>query len=180
MTAGGDGPYSASIPGQSSNTVVQFYVEGTDGLGAVSTFPGRGRDSRALYEVASESTRNVDTLRFIVTPDDRSIVVPTTTSQDARNMSNRYAGTTLVRNGSEVFYDVEVRQIGSRWIRPNSGFKIRLDPAQKFNGVHDSLRFDINGLKEILFKQLVNRAGGSSVSLYDDIALHGVSVPGSR
>ena len=170
MSVNSDGQYEGEIPNQSSNRVVQFYVEGTDSLGATSTYPRRGRDSRALYQVAQDSSRSIETLRFIVIDGDRSTLRPTTTRNDARNMSNRYVGSTLVRDGNEVYYDVEARQIGSRWIRPNSGYKIRLRPDQKFNGVHESLRFDTNGLSEIILKQMVNRAGGSSVSLYDDIA----------
>ena len=75
-----------------------------------------------------------------------------------------------VRSGEEVFYDIEVRQIGSRFIRPNSGYKVKLSPEHRYFGEHDSIRLDMNGLDEIIYKQMVNRAGGSSVSLYDDIA----------
>jgi hypothetical protein len=35
----GDGIYSARIPGQATGATVAFYVEGTDSLGAVNTFP---------------------------------------------------------------------------------------------------------------------------------------------
>ncbi|MFM1768533.1 MAG: hypothetical protein RJA22_1062 [Verrucomicrobiota bacterium] len=35
----GDGLYSATIPGQAANASVAFYVEASDGLGAVNTFP---------------------------------------------------------------------------------------------------------------------------------------------
>ena len=63
-----------------------------------------------------------------------------------------------------------VRLVGSRWIRPNSGYKVRFHPDNAFYGVHDSIRLDLNGLAEIVMKQMVNRAGGSVSSAYDDIA----------
>ena len=50
---------------------------------------------------------------------------------------------------------------------PRTGPKIK----HKFYGVHGSIRLDINSLGEILMKQMVNRAGGSEVSMYDDLAL---------
>ncbi len=56
MTLSADGSYSATIDGQGDNTVVQFYVQGQDALGAVSTFPGTGAASRACtrWTTASE------------------------------------------------------------------------------------------------------------------------------
>ena len=49
-------------------------------------------------------------------------------------------------------------------------YKVKLGADDTFLGVHKSLRFDINGLGEILMKQMVNRAAGSEVSMYDDIS----------
>ena len=40
--------YSGAIPGQPAGTLVQFYVQAQDGLGASATFPSRGTNSRAL------------------------------------------------------------------------------------------------------------------------------------
>ncbi|MFC1757565.1 lamin tail domain-containing protein [Planctomycetota bacterium] len=167
MTDLGDGDYRASVPGQSRGRVVQFYIEAIDGNGASATFPAEGRDSRALYEVNTGASTSlpIDTLRIVMLPGDESELF-----SQVNRMSNHYRGATLVHNNGDVYYDIEVRQVGSRFIRPNSGYKVRLSPEQRFYGVHDSIRFDINGLKEVVYKQMINRAGGSSVSLYDDIA----------
>src|SRR4029453_9019960 len=43
--------FSASLPGKPSATVVQFFIEATDALGAISWLPAAGPDSRALYKV---------------------------------------------------------------------------------------------------------------------------------
>ena len=45
MTLSG-GIYTGTIPGQSAAAIVQFYVEGTDGLGRSPTFRLPGRQSR--------------------------------------------------------------------------------------------------------------------------------------
>ncbi|MFC1758768.1 lamin tail domain-containing protein, partial [Planctomycetota bacterium] len=83
-------------------------------------------------------------------------------------MSNALKGITLIHNDT-VFYDISARLIGSRFIRPNSGYKIVMKPEQPFFGVHDSIRFDLDGLREIVIKQALNRTGGSKASQYDDI-----------
>jgi hypothetical protein len=167
MTNAGDGMFIGTIPSQSSNTRIQFYVEGQDTLGALSTFPARGRDSRAMYLVRPETARQIDTFRLVLRSSDENAL---TGGNRFEQMSNRYVGTTLIVNGETAFYDVELRMVGSGFIRPSSGYKVKLDPEQRFYGVHDSLRFDANGTSEIVYKQMVNRAGGSSVSLYDDVA----------
>jgi hypothetical protein len=177
MTLGGDGLYKAFIPGQSSNDVVQFYVQGQDALGAVSTFPKEGEDSRAQFEVFDNIQTNnpVDTLRLVITPTDNSHLF---SSQE--RMSNDTVGATLIVNNTDVYYNIRVRQTGSRFIRPNSGYKVALNPEQKFHGVHESIRLDMNGLKEIYMKQMVSRAGGSSVSMYDDISYIATPQHGGR
>ena len=160
--------FRGTIPAQGNNSVVQFYVEGVDGNGAISTYPADGRESRALYQVvdsATDNTRNTDYFRIVLRSEDNAELF-----SGVNRMSNHLQGGTLIRNGTEAFYNVGVRQIGSRFIRPNSGYKIRMNSDEKYMGVHKSLRFDINGITEIAIKQMVNRAGGSSVSLYDDVS----------
>ncbi|MFT5523507.1 MAG: hypothetical protein ACI9HK_001454 [Pirellulaceae bacterium] len=167
MTLGGDGLYRAIIPERAANDVVQFYVAGQDAVGAVSTFPKEGEDSRAQYEVFEglQTNNPIDTLRLIIAPADNSHLF----SQQER-MSNDTVGATLIVNNKDIYYNIRVRQTGSRYIRPNSGYKVALNPEQKYHGVHESIRLDMNGLNEIYMKQMVSRAGGSSVSMYDDIS----------
>ena len=165
MTVNESGLYVASIPAHSSGTIVQFYVEAIDGQGVVSTFPADGADSRALYQVedGNGSNTGVDNWRIVVmeAEEDRFFL-------QTNRMSNWFLPMTLVHNGTP-YYDVSMRQIGSRWIRPNSGYKIRLNPEQLAYGIHDSVRFDMNGLAEVVMKQMLNRAGGHQASNYDDL-----------
>ncbi|MEM9656721.1 MAG: lamin tail domain-containing protein, partial [Planctomycetota bacterium] len=174
MTLNDDGVYQGIIPGQSTGSVVQFYVEGEDALGASSTFPAAGVDSRALYEVGarSDTRRPIDSVHILMLDSDQSDL-----QVRYNEMSNMYFGATIVHtiNADDgpiqvAYHDVEVRQVGSRFIRPNSGYKIRLRPDQKFYGVHESIRLDMSLPGEIYMKHMVARAGGSSVSMYDDVA----------
>lgn len=162
-----NGAYSAMIPGQSAGEVVQFYVEGIDGLGAASTFPADGAESRALYEVndGQGTTRPIETFRVVLRSGENSQLF-----SSVNTMSNNYVGGTLVVGNHTAFYDIGVRQIGSRFIRPNSGYKVNLHPDNRFLGVHKSVRFDIELLDEIIYKQMVNRAGGSETTMYDDLS----------
>jgi hypothetical protein len=106
----------------------------------------------------------IDRFRIILMDDERVALYRATNV-----MSNWFLPSTLIHNDT-AYYNVNTRLTGSRWIRPNSGYKVTLNPEQLFNGVHDSLRFDINGLAEIVMKQMLNRAGGHSASNYDDLA----------
>ncbi|HJQ81411.1 MAG TPA: lamin tail domain-containing protein, partial [Lacipirellulaceae bacterium] len=175
MTLDDDGLFKATIPGQSISSTVQFYVEGSDALGAVSTFPAAGAASRALYFVGagSATASPIDTVRIIMLGSDRNNL-----TVRYNEMSNQYIGASIVHtinsaNGpiDVAYHDVEVRQVGSRFVRPNSGYKIRLRPDQKFYGVHESIRLDMSNIGEIYMKHMVARAGGSSVSMYDDVAV---------
>jgi len=166
MTLDGDGNYRAAIPGHSSNTVVQFYVEGKDGQEVTSTFPAAGPDSRALYQVATESPRSIDTTRVVMLSSDYSALFGGNTVR----MSNQYLPCTLIAtsvHGQEAFYDSRVRQTGSRFTRP-SGLKVDVGPHQPYRGVHDSIRLDWTHAEEILMKHMITAAGGT-VSHYDDI-----------
>ncbi len=162
-----NGTYSGEIPGRTAGQVVQFYVQGTDALGAVSTFPQAGSESRALYQVddGQGSSRPIESFRIVLTSADNSQMF-----SDEDRMTNNYLGGTLIVGEHTVFYDAQIRQVGSRWVRPNSGYKVKFGSDNRYHGVHESIRFDINSLGEILMKQMVNRAAGSEVSMYDDIS----------
>lgn len=166
MTISESGIYESSIPAHEVGTVVQFFVRARDGLGLHSVFPAGGVDSCALYQVedGKKPVTEIDRLRMVQLEAD-------TDNLFARvdRMSNRFWPITLYHN-DEVFYDVSVRLVGSGFIRPNSGYKVKLHPDKAFYGVHDSVRFDLNGIAEIVLKQMINRAGGSQTSAYDDIA----------
>ena len=164
--AAGSSLYTASIPGFERGDIIQFYVEATDNAGLKSTFPEEGADSHALYQVEDGRgpRSDIDRIRLVMREaDERELFLNT------NRMSNRYIGATLVHNNT-IYHDIDVRQVGSRWIRPNSGYKVVFNTEKAFNDVHDSVRLDLNGMAEIVMKQMVNRAGIGQNSMYDDIA----------
>ena len=59
-----------SAAGLAAATTVQFYVEATDALGAVSSYPARGTNSRALYVVQDNQAAAppLHNFRIVMTP----------------------------------------------------------------------------------------------------------------
>ena len=176
MNDNGQGDYSATVPGQAASAVVQFYVEGQDTLGASSTFPADGDQSRALYKVQDNQAQlgEVHNLRIIMTAADADLL-----HANFNLMSNDPLGATIIYDETEVFYDVGVRMKGSTFGRTADQFVsyiVQFHPDHKFRGVHDSVAIDRSArgpvgspnVDELLIKQAFNHAGGVA-SNYDDI-----------
>ena len=184
MTQNDEGFYSAEIPGQNRNDIVQFYVSAVDSLGALSHFPADGPDSRALYSVESRDIPNdrVQSLRLVMTSADATFL-----HTNSQVMSNGRLGATAIYNDSEIFYDVGVRLRASGYGRRGSlaGFNIRFDPDHKFRDVHQSIAVDrgvvvsngrgggVSGRPgasphELLIYQIAHHAG-DLVGMYDDV-----------
>jgi hypothetical protein len=166
--------FRARIPGQPANRVVQFYVDGADGLGAASSYPARGTNSRALYAVqdqqAAPSPRH--NFRIIMTTAD-GLFLHTGTNA----LSNELLGCTVIYNEEEVFYDLGVRLKGSFVGRNTArvGFHVAFNREQPFRGLHEVVSVDraqqglIGGIAEVVAKHIANHAGGIP-SMYDDLA----------
>lgn len=177
MTAGTGGVYTGQVPGQAAAALVQFYVEATDGLGAKSAFPAAGRDSRALYRVEDNLANlgRVHNLRILMTRTDTDFL-----HLETNVMSNDRMGCTLVYNERQAFYDVGVRLKGSergRNVSGRVGFNLRLDPEDRFRGVHLSIQVDRSGgwkfggpfgQDEIVVKHVASHAGDLP-AMHDDL-----------
>ena len=171
MTRQGEG-YAGTIPAQASASIVQFYVEGTDDLGAVSTFPARGEYSRALYKVddglASSTLHN---FRIVMTEADADFM-----DTNIQLMSNEGLGSTLIFRETDVYYDVGVRYKSSERGRVSDsriGFKVAFNADRPFLGTHRSVAIDRSagqsvGQREMLINQIMNRGGGD-LSKYTDL-----------
>ena len=169
----GDGLYTSVIPGQPESTVVQFYLEAMDGLGAISTYPAAGMDSRALYKVydAQSATNGLHNFRIIMTSGD-AVFMHTTTNL----MSNERLGGTIVYNDQKSYYDVGIRLRGSQRGRVTDfrlGFNVRFNADELFQGVHRTVSIDRSeeayiGQREMLFNLMMNHAGGQ-ISKYSDL-----------
>ena len=167
MTGDANAGYSATIPGQSSGAIVQFYVEGTDALGASSTYPAAGNESRALIKV--DDGRAIDTkqnFRIILTAADSAVM-----HTPINILSNDRLGATIVYNESEVFYDAGVRLRGSMFSRQSTawtGFNVKFPADHIFRGIHETVTIKRAGVNEIIVKHLINQAGDIP-GMYDDI-----------
>lgn len=166
MTANA-GRFQAQIPGQPSESIVQFYIQGRDNAGAESTFPAQGPDSRALVKVGERptSTTGLHNLQIILTKADSQALVETVSL-----ISNKPMEATVIYEG-HVYYNVDVRLKGSAFGRQapsRRGFSVRFHADDLFRGIHKSIGIDRSGgwrfgrdfgQDEILVHQFFNRAG---------------------
>ncbi|MBN2182890.1 MAG: lamin tail domain-containing protein, partial [Sedimentisphaerales bacterium] len=173
MTSYGEDHYSATIPGQSASSIVQFYVEAEDGLGAVSMFPAAGPAARALYMVNDGlSDPRLHNFRIIMTQADADWM-----DNDRNYMSNDPIGATVIFMDRDIYYDVGVRLKGSLAGRHASlkvGYRVGFNAEKLFNGVLDNVSVDrsalpdLNRMPETLIHLAMNRCGGV-MSKYSDM-----------
>jgi len=159
--------FSGTIPAQSSDSVVQFFIQATDTRGARSTYPAAGTEARALIKVGTtESTAGKQTFRIIMTPADAALL-----HEFVNLMSDDLLGCTIVHNEREVYYDARIRLHGSMFSRtsPSStGFTVKFPSDHLFRGSCDSLVVRRSAMVESFLKHLLNKAGGLPAN-YDDI-----------
>lgn len=173
MTTHDGDRYAAAIPGNPAASVVQFWVVGEDAIGASSSFPASGPDSRALYQVddGKAATNGLHNLRIVVTKEDTDWLF-----DDKNVMSNDLLGATVIDDESEVYYDAGLRLKSSQRGRPVTsrvGFALRFGGERPFRGIYLGVMVDRSetggfGQREMLFNQAMNRAG-SVTSQYDDL-----------
>ncbi len=164
--------YSASIPGRPAGSIVQFYVEGADALGARSVFPADGTNSRALYQVDDglAATNGLHNFRVVTLTQDADVLLRT-----VNLMSNERVGCTVIYDECEIYYDVGLRLKGSEHSRtttPRLGFNVNFHSARKFRGIHGTVAIDRSestgfGQREMLIHQTLNHAGGVPTKYHD-------------
>lgn len=173
---GADGKGMGVLPGSRAGTVIQFWIEGIDVLGASSMAPAAGPDSRALIQVedGQGTARALQEIRLIMLPSDHSFQL-----QTLNLMSNERLGATAIYNREKITYDVGVRLRGSGAGRARDGasvrsFSIGFPDDQLFRGVHGSIGADRSARSpvsrrpdEIYIKHMFNHAGVPC--MYDDL-----------
>jgi len=179
MTQTDSGLFSAIIPPQPASALVQFYVEATDSLGAVSSFPAGGAKSRAM--IPWNDGRAALTLPSGVHPHNVRIVMTAADAADMYKlenvMSNEERPCTIIYDEYEVYYQAVARLKSSehgRYQENRVGYKLSFGSDEKFLGVHKDVTLDrsggvVAGQREILIKQVSNVAGGIHAT-QDDIA----------
>jgi hypothetical protein len=138
-----DGFYSAIVPGQTSGARVQFYIQATDALGAVSLFPAAGASSRAM--IPWFDNRAALTLPTGVHPHNVRIILTAADAADMYKlenvMSNEARPCTVILDEREVYYQAEVRLKSSehgRYQENRVGYKLSFGGDEKFLGVHET------------------------------------------
>jgi hypothetical protein len=172
--AGND--YIATIPARSTATVVQFYVEAVDALGAVSTYPAEGRNSRALYKVNDNQalSSRIHNFRLIMLPAEANLLHASTNV-----MSNGRSLCTVIYDESEVFYNCGLHLQSSERGRMDPtrvGFTVSFPADHLFRGTQNSITFDRSGgwsgkggrQDEIIMRHIINHAGDSP-DMYNDL-----------
>lgn len=168
MAPSSEGQYTASIPGFPTGTLVQFYVQAADALGAEGTYPPAGRDSGALYVVKDNQfeARRGHNLRLLLTPTNRDLLHAFTNV-----MSNDELPGTVIVDERRAYYDIGLRLKGSqrgRYSDTRVSFHVRFQPDDLFRDVHPVMLIDRSGAGdstgnkqlEILIKHLLTRVGG--------------------
>lgn len=175
MQRGLDNRFAGTIPGQLFARRVQFYVEATDGQGAVSQFPAAGPNSRAMYKVndRAATTGPRHNLRIVMTEDDLNKLFTQT-----NYLSNQRMGATVIWNEGQVYYDVDLRLKGSGFSRGSTatGVNMSFPRQQLLFGEHDTVAIDRQGAvwglgasqAELTAKHIANAAGGIPM-MYDDV-----------
>lgn len=172
MTPEAGGLFTGTIPGQSSSSIVRFYIRGRDSSLAESFFPVEAQDGGAFYKVQDNLADNSGirhNLRIVMSNSDRSFLF-----QNTNRMSNDRFPATVIEDEERVYYNVRIRLKASAFGRFQSGhygFNLEFQPDRLFRGVHQTISVERSpNLKELLAKMLMNRAGGGYWSFYDDVA----------
>ncbi|HWI58987.1 MAG TPA: lamin tail domain-containing protein, partial [Bacillota bacterium] len=167
MLPQGGGLFTGTLPGYPAGTLVQFYVQAVDELGAVATYPAGGQASGAFYRVA-DGKANLSlghNFRLLLTPANWALLRASTNL-----MSNATLPCTLIYDEQRAYYDLGVRLKGSLMGRYNDtrpSFHVEFQPDDLFRGVHPVLLLDCSGRpgsanqqEEIVVHHMILHAGG--------------------
>ena len=172
MSATTSGRYEGVIPGQASGAVIQYYLRGTDSLGAVALWPAAGPASRALCKVNDNTaaTNGWHNFRLITTNADRTFMHTTT-----EVMSNDRIEATVIDREGDIYYNAGVRLKSSQRGRSQTGrvgYNIDFPSDSLYRGAHAGVAVDRSegqapGQRELLFDIAISNSGGP-ISRYND------------
>ena len=152
-------------------------------LGATSTFPAAGANSRAMYEVNDNlgPSTPIESIRIVAKTSEAANLLTVTNI-----MSNQNIRATIIYNNSEVYYDVGLRLKGSSASRGSTqwggSYSIEFNPDHLFRGVYDEISLDSSGRGSGTSRSTraaasadaresnLNHAGAGLASNYDDLA----------
>jgi len=151
----GDGIWTGVIPGQPDDSVVEFYVEATDGAGNVTQFPPLPPadapptvlKNLAIYRVGDKvSPGRRPVYRITLTRDGENAL------NTRRTLSNHLVPCSFVLNEKKIFYNCGQRFRGSPFIRRGgvggyawSGIRVRFPADQPLFGNIVEINLDGSG-----------------------------------
>ncbi|MEI7728412.1 MAG: lamin tail domain-containing protein [Verrucomicrobiota bacterium] len=169
--------YAATLSGMTTGTLVQFYIQATDALGATATFPAEGTNSRALFRVDEGKSlmSQLHRFRLLMLPAEADLLHAHTNV-----MSNDRVKLTVVYDEREVFYNVGLHLQSSergRDVTTRVGYTVQFPLDHLFRGVHDGFSMDRSGgysglggkHDEIILWHAINHAGNIP-GMYNDLA----------
>ncbi|MEZ5300825.1 MAG: lamin tail domain-containing protein [Verrucomicrobiales bacterium] len=168
MADQGGGVLMAEFPGPAAAQTLQLDITANDAAAGQSVFPAV--EGEALIPVVASDlpSGRTHSLRIVMLDADRDLLMLNT-----NRMSNDRLPGTVIYDEREIYYGVGVRLKASafgRFQQAHYGFNLEFDPGQPFRGVHTTISLErAPNFKEILAKQMLNRAGGGMWSMYDDV-----------
>jgi hypothetical protein len=174
--AGGDGDYRVSLPGQSEDAIVHFYITAEDTAAGVSQFPAAGVEGGAAYKVndGNAAPTALQNFRIVIRNEVRDWM-----HTDINVMSNDRIPATVIVDEKRIYYDVGLRLKGSERARNQSarvGFNVRFNADEKFRGIQETVSIDRSegvgtGQLEMLFDVMIANSGGNLSRYYDLIQI---------
>ncbi|MBN1421016.1 MAG: IPT/TIG domain-containing protein, partial [Planctomycetes bacterium] len=153
--AAGDGLYGGTIPGHAAGTIVEFYIEALDAVGATTEFPpGVPADApatvladRAVYRVGDRVVgSSLPVYRIVLTHEVEAEL------NRRRSLSNHLVPGTFILNDEKIFYNIGLRFRGSPFIRGDgtggyawSGIRVRFPADRLLMGAMEELNLDGSG-----------------------------------
>ncbi len=172
MTSSDGTNYTATIPAQSNNALVQFYVQALDQSGNTSFAPPLGPDSYALIKVTSPNDGGAkQSVRVNMLAADASAM-----HVERDILDNKRRGCTIILNEDEIAYDSGIRLRGSMWSRRTSdrvGFNLKLPKDHLYRDVHSTITVRNGNRREIAVKHIINAAGGLHDNYNDIVQFNG-------
>lgn len=153
----GDHVWTGIIPGQTANSVIEFYVEATDNAAQTTQHPPllpanpypNALESLAIYRVGDRRSVGSKALyRITVTRDGLNAL------NQRRTLSNKLVPCSFVLNEKKIFYGCGQRFRGSPWIRGTgtgisgsawNGIRINFPKDDKLFGRYNEINLDASG-----------------------------------
>ena len=144
----GDGLYSGVVPAYAANTIVQFYIEGTDDSPArnTTTFPPEGAAKPWVWVVKDKVyTGRRQHYHLVMSAADYAMLSGNASRGEA--MSNYLWPASLAANTARIHHGIGVRYRSSPWIRPGNpeaGYRFRFNRDDLLYGLHYEINLDRN------------------------------------